>query len=532
MKNTTEGGFFMKYIKKLLGVSVILVLLVGALVVPSSAMSSSIVASGYCGGEGDGKNLTWELTEDGVLTISGEGAMADWEYSNYVPWWSYRKDIKAVVIPNSVTSIGKYAFFYCDSLTSITIPNSVTTIGENAFMNCIGLTEVIIPDSVTSIGLRVFTYCDNLISITVDENNPNYSSDSFGVLFNKDKTILLEAPGAISSAYTIPDSVTTIGEWAFYWRTSLASVTIPSSVTTIGDGAFSHCKSFTSVTIPNSITTISDSAFNGCYNLTSVTIPDSVTTLGVSAFAFCESLTEISIPDSVTAIGKWAFNGCKGLASVTIPDSVTSIGEYTFYLCRGLTSVTIPASVTTIGECAFRECDSLTEVTIPVFVTAIDDSAFAYCKNLKKIYFNGDAPAFGEEVFCNVTATAYYPAGNKTWTDEVVQDYGGGITWTAVEPPMGLICKCADGVVNTHLTYDADGVSQATIIAAFSDCNGKLIRTEMTADSTVDGKLATTVELDKEELHDIGQVSVFAVDGTVMIPLFEHWSKALGPEAV
>ncbi|MBQ3151470.1 MAG: leucine-rich repeat protein, partial [Clostridia bacterium] len=151
-----------------------------------------------------------------------------------------------------------------------------------------------IPDSVTSIGDDAFYFCESLTSITVDKNNSNYSSDKYGVLFNKDKTDLIKYPvGNGRTSYTIPDSVTSIGDSAFYSCDSLTSITIPDSVTSIGDGAFAWCDSLTSVTIGNSVTSIGSSAFYYCYSLTSMTIPDSVTSIGNSAFYGCTNLTDV-----------------------------------------------------------------------------------------------------------------------------------------------------------------------------------------------------------------------------------------------
>ena len=223
--------------------------------------------------------------------------------------------LTSVTIPDSVTSIGEFAFRYCKSLTSVAIPNSVTSIGERAFSECTSLTSVTIPDSVTSIGVGAFASCTSLTGIWVAEGNSHYSSDASGVLFSKDKTTLVQCPGAFA-ACTIPDSVTSIVGYAFAGCTSLTNVTIPDSVTSIGSHAFSYCKS-----------------------LTSVTIPDSVTSIGGSAFGNCTSLTSVTIPDSVTSIGDWAFSHCTSLTSVTIPDSVTSINWYAFYNCKSLTDV-------------------------------------------------------------------------------------------------------------------------------------------------------------------------------------------------
>ena len=224
--------------------------------------------------------------------------------------------LTSVTIPDSVTSIGEQAFHLCESLTSVAIPDSVTSIGKNAFASCKNLTGVTIGSGVENMGDVAFWNCDSLTSIMVDENNKNYSSAD-GVLFNKNKTVLIQYPiGNKKTSYTIPNSVTSIGNWAFDGCTSLTSVTIPNSVTSIGDDAFSGCSSLTSVTIPNSVTSIGAYAFWCCSSLTSVTIPNSVTSIGSAAFASCSSLESVTIPHSVTNIGDSAFIYCDKLTDV------------------------------------------------------------------------------------------------------------------------------------------------------------------------------------------------------------------------
>ena len=285
--------------------------------------------------------ITSTLSDDGTLTISGTGNMPDFSINvnnrTTAPWDSQRDKIKTVVIKDGVTSIGKYAFFWCSGLTSITIPNSVTSIGEHAFANCSGLTSITIPNSVTSIGDGAFSSCSGLTSIT------------------------------------IPNSVTSIGNGAFLGCSGLTSITIPNSVKSIGNQTFWLCSGLTSITIPNSVKSIGNETFWLCSGLTSITIPNSVTSLGKFAFYGCSGLTSITIPNSVTNIGKSAFLGCTGLTSITIPNSVTSIGDYAFDGCSGLTSITFEGSRhPKFGNDVFDDVDK----SIPVYVPSISIDAY------------------------------------------------------------------------------------------------------------------------------------------------------------
>ena len=207
--------------------------------------------------------------------------------------FSMCSNLSTVKIGDNVTSIGNSAFYECTSLTEVTIPNGVSSIGKNAFTFCSSLTTVEISESVYAIGTGAFEDCSSLTGIWVNEKNITYSSDESGVLFNKRKTALIQAPGGLSGAYTIPSSVTTISDRAFYFCTDLTGVTIPNSVVSIGALAFFRCTSLTSAPLGNSVMFIGDMAFYYCNNLTSMTIPGGVTSIGDSAFSWCTSLNNV-----------------------------------------------------------------------------------------------------------------------------------------------------------------------------------------------------------------------------------------------
>ena len=316
-----------------------------------------------------------------------------------------------VTIPNSVTTIGERAFYGCTSLTNVTIPNSVTTIGERAFYECSSLTAVTIPSSVISIGNEIFYGCSNLASITVESQNTNYSSLE-GVLYNKERTTLINYPSKKQGAFIIPNTVQTIYEYAFTGSTRLTNVTIPNSVTTIGRNAFLFCSSLTSINIPNSVTTIEEGAFYGCSGLTNVIIPNSVTTIGGYAFMECSSLASVTIGNSVTTIGDGAFKECSSLASVAIGNSVTTIGGSAFQNCSSLTSVTIPNSVTKIGSNAFQYCYNLTSVTIGNSVTTIGDYAFDH-SNLTSVTIPNSVTTIGYQAFGGCSSLTSLTIGNS-----------------------------------------------------------------------------------------------------------------------
>lgn len=330
-------------------ISLVLALCMILFIIPATVSAASVVASGTCG-----ESLTWVLTDDGTLTISGEGEM-DGDDDPYrlggwrSPWYPYRSWISKVVVEDGVTTIGGEVFHaYYDNITEVILPDSLEAINDYAFHSCNGLSKITIPDSVSHIGEMAFGHCDSLTEID------------------------------------IPDSVTHLGAYAFYSCDSLRDVSFTDSICVLNQGVFLECEALRSVAIPQGITDIEDCAFSSCYQLEEVTIPDSVVTMG-----------------------KYAFSYCKNLRSITIPGSV-----------------------------AF-----------------IDDYAFDHSSKLTQIVFRRDAPLLGEQVFSKISTIVYYPADNPTWTPDVMQSYGGVVTWVPYGD-AGEIAAGWSGDTQWTLTYD------------------------------------------------------------------------------
>ncbi len=467
-------------------------------------IQSDCIGSGECG-----DNLVWTLTRGGELIIEGTGPMNDY----YAPWSYYSESIKKVTIKDGVTSIGNYAFEGCSnltsivvaegntifdsrdncnaiietntntlilgcgstiipytvskignfafedcsSLTSISIPEGVTAIGEYAISGCDNLVSVYIPKSVTEIGLGAFAYNSSLSSIVIDEGNTVYDSrnNCNAIIETSSNTLIQGFPITV-----IPNTVKTIGCYAFEGYRNLPSITIPEGVTTIEKGAFEE-SNLTSITIPESVveikgqalhstpwydnqpdgaiylgkvlytykgtmavntsfniregtTSIGTSAFENCSNLASITIPESVKSIGECAFMDCENLYSVDIANGVMSIGSSAFEDCSNLTSVKLPEDITRIEDCTFENCFnlasisipkhveligarafgycGITSIVIPEDVTSVEAEAFRGCFYLTSITIPKGVTSIGGEAFAECVNLASITCEADIP--------------------------------------------------------------------------------------------------------------------------------------------
>ena len=399
--------------------------LTGELSIPNSVISIGNSAFSGCSG------LTGNLTISCSVTTIGSAAFSG--CSGFTG---------SLTIPNSVTTISNSAFRYCSGLTGdLTIPNSVTTIGNYAFEYCNGLTgNLTIPNSLTSIGEESLPLCFEQIIVSSGNTVFDSRSNCNAIIHSSTNQLILGCKNTV-----IPNSVTSIGDCAFYGCSGLVSIEIPNSVTSIGSYAFQLCSGLTGdLTIPNSVTTIGSSAFFGCSDLTGdLTIPNSVTSIGSYAFLNCRGFSgNLIIGNSVTTIGEYAFSGCSGFSGnliignsvitignsafsgcsdltggLTIPNSVTTIGSAAFSSCSGFTgSLTIPNSVTTIGSAAFWNCSNFSgDLIIGNSVTTIGEYAFNYCSNLiSVIALSETPPALGSDVFFNPSLNSipvYVPCG-------------------------------------------------------------------------------------------------------------------------
>jgi hypothetical protein len=432
----------------------------------------------------------------------------------------------AVEIPSTIAGLpvveihqGAFNPYYAgnsSNVTSVTIPNGVINIDIDAFESC-AMTNVTFGATVTYIGDGAFD-CGNLLAITADPGNQTYSTAN-GVLFDKNKTSLIQCPMAKTGNYFIPDSVTYIYGNAFFGCRGLTQVTIGNGVISMGPGAFQRCTGLTSIIIPDRVINIPGSgtqgAFSYCTGLTNVTIGRGVTSIGQYAFSDCTALMSLSIPSNVTSlaadafqkcgltnvtiangitnIGDSAFDDCPGLTSVTLPQSVISIGICPFSACTGLQTITvdaantsyssvdgvlfnknqtvliqwpggrggsyvIPNSVTKIGDFAFLSSLALTNVTIDAGLTNLGSHTFTGCDNLTAVYFEGNAPAVLGGPFGGTKAIAYYLPGTTGWS----ATYGG--IPTALWRPLILTSQPNFGVRTNNFGFTVSWAPNTQVV--------------------------------------------------------------------
>ena len=344
--------------------------------------------SGECGAEGD--NLTWEISDSGMLSIKGTGKMQDYTEENPAPW--PKEEITGVQILKGVTSIGQRAFEGCERMLSANISGTVREIGEYAFSDCIALKLMDISIGTEKIGKYAFNNCANLESVKL--------------------------PGGLT---LWGGTLTRIEEGTFAGCKTLTELTLPDCITEIEKSAFSSCKSLGSMKLPDAVKSIPDEAFSGCSSLKKISFAADVNQIGEKAFYNCVNLQSINLPDGIKTISKQAFFNCQSLTSVSIPDSVTAIEDGAFAGCRKATKIEIPQKLESIGDYAFSDCESLrgeqtftpsgsTEVLIdecmilPETLQAIGDHAFERCSKLDGIVFKNGMVMIGNDVFRDCTS--------------------------------------------------------------------------------------------------------------------------------
>ena len=448
-----------------------------------------------------GENVNYMFDFDtGHLSISGMGNMRQYTKNSVAPWYSFRDEIVSVSIENGVTSIGDYSFFWCGSLNSVTISSSVKTIGNSAFYNCDALTAVTIPEGVERIEDEAFQNCTGLEEVFISGSVKNIGKSAFyncyiseeeseiGIESGLKKVVMEDGIETIGdyafcmceklNDITIPESVTSIGYWAFYntgrynewWngnddvlyigshlitvsQSKSSACDITDGTKTVADYAFSACWYLPDITIPDSVVSIGSHAFDGCNSLKSIIIPQSVKNIGECAFYTCFDLQSINvdpnnsdycsengvlynkertemirfpkekqtasftIPTGVTKIADGAFENCQCLISITVPEGVTSIGNNAFENCDSLINITLPKSVETIGRRAFMNCSDLRSIIIPDGVPNIGESAFSGCSGLTSITIPKSVLIIGENAFekCRKSIKVYYIGSKNNW---------------------------------------------------------------------------------------------------------------------
>lgn len=411
--------------------------------------------SGTCG-----DNATWSISAEGVLTISGTGAIGNYT-ENDAPWQSLRADITAIVIEKGITRIGNYAFHDCRVATSAALPEGLVEIGENAFRSCGALEEIYLPPELTTIGIGAFYYTSALTSITIPG-----SVETFLDAFNDSglETVTIENgvdevdSYAFCNCYhlksvTLPDSIQSIGNYAFRGCQQLEELDLPDGITSFGEYAFANTAisefefpegasinagvlqntAITSIVIPQGVTTIGQNAFYGCENLATVTFPSTLTRIEGGAFSYT-ALTSLHLPDGVEFIGHSAFRECNVLETVTMTDSVTTMDDNAFDHCDILRSVTLSDQIETIGLQTFSQCKKLETIHLPASLKTIGNDAFQYCESLRSLTLPDGTESIGSLAFrgCSVLEAVVIPASvtsiDSGWNNNSVFAYCGVLT--------------------------------------------------------------------------------------------------------
>lgn len=361
--------------KKTRFLSVCAVLLLCFFLLPAAQAASSFRDEGVCG-----SHLTYSLSRNGILTVSGRGAMTRFDAPESVPWYETRAYIKRVDIENGVSTVSAFAFADCPALTAVNLGSDVIAIGRNAFRDC-----------------------PSLAAFTVAPAARAYSSAD-GVLFDKAMTVLLRYPGAkAAEAYTVPASVERLADGAFSSASYLSSVALPDGLAAVGTRAFADCTGLKEIALPKSVVFLGDHAFAGCAALKAATLPDSLTAVPYGTFLDCRALTHFSLPADAVSVGRDAFARCSSLITVGSSNTLETVGDSAFYACSSLVAADFPDTVTSVGAHAFHGCMRLRRISASG-VYSLGAYAFADCLRLKDVTLSDDLTVLPENAFSGCTA--------------------------------------------------------------------------------------------------------------------------------
>ncbi len=402
--------------------------------------TNPISIMGICG---DG--ILYNLTIDGVLTISGTGSMYSYDGGN-MPWYKYVSGsgdyvIREVVILEGLKNIGEKAFYGCTSLKKVTLAATVTSISGSAFEGCTALSEVAMPNSVVTIGNKAFSYCTSLKTISLSSSLVQLGDRAF-------------AQSGLTEI-TLPASLRIAGETVFYGCESLVNANV--SCEMLPPRIFSECTALKNVELDANVRYIGEYAFDGCISLITVNSTDSLHSIGHHAFEGCTSLSDIRFESSVSDFGSYCFKNCTSLTNFAFTDTITVIPEGMFYGCTSLSQVSLGDNIETIGDYAFVDCRQLAYIFISYKVRYIGTYALGYT------YVNGQ---YNQITSIKLEIEGFTPSVAKIYAEEhdfnfthykTVDTDLGNVTETIVwkfRPSTGVLNLIGSGTMPDYLTFE------------------------------------------------------------------------------
>jgi|GEM_PF-985749 len=373
------------------------------ILIPSSTSSISVFAFDGCAS----LNCIYVNENNAKYSSDSEGVLYSADKKTLIKY-PIGKEVISYTINDDVTEIGDYAFKGSNKLKEILICDGLTKIGQYSFLNCTNIDTIKISKNVEQIGTGAFRA--GVKSVDVDKENVSYSSDDEGVLYNADKTRMIQYPNANSRIkYAICKNTRSIAENAFYESKSLQEILVPDSVNNIGNSAFYGCSSLKKITLPDSVNVISYNMFENCSQLNTINLGNFVTTIKANAFNNCIMLKGLKLPKSITEIQSEAFSNCRSLIDIAIPDNVSEINTYTFSGCQALKNVIIGNGVKTINKYAFEKCYNIETLTIPCSTTVKDRTAFDDSGNIQTLYITVGTGEFADHWKKSLTSRDYRP---------------------------------------------------------------------------------------------------------------------------